>query len=461
MALNRANSLQAEKAILGTMLGDPNKVSHCVAILVEEDFYNESYRKIFAIMRDLFNARQAVDITSVTDKLNDLGILDDVGGVGGLVELTETVTVENVSYYIDILKDKTNLRKLADFLEETYTNFDGKSTDDIHSYLSRLEEDMLKITRFRSVSDFQKTSDLVQTYDDILRNKDKVLPVIDTGYAYLNKLLNGGWGDGTLNVLAARTGIGKTALALNFAINAASKKCPVAFFSSEMSSHELMCRMISICSSIDSSKVQTYNFKTNEDLMRLQHALTKIKDLPIYIDDTANIRLVDLVSKARKLKSENPALSLIIVDYLQIVIPDSDKNDSQALKIGKIATALKGLARDLNIPIIALAQLNRAADKNAEGVKGKPSKVQKRPQLSDLKDSSQIEQDADLVLFLYKEDYYSGQDGSSIPDNEEVELIIGKNRHGQKTTVHFVSTPKFYQYKERLNQEQDKPDIGD
>jgi len=443
MALIKPYSEQAERSILGSMLLSNEKVSHCISTLTLDDFFLENNKIIFKVMCELKEQNMPIDLTAVTSKLQTLGRLEEVGGVEELVKLTEVVVTDNVSYYIDILKNKTNLRRLAYFLEKAYDEFNIKSTENINNYLDDFENQVLDITRTRNVSDFINMSKLISDYGEKLANQTLKKRGVTTGYAQLDGILNGGFQKGNLIILAARPGMGKTALALNFAINAAKdSKTPVAFFSLEMGADELMYRMISMTGRIDSKKVQNGEFYKNEDLIRLEGATSKLNNLPIYFDDTPNVQLSDFIAKVRKLKGEIPSLGLVFVDYLQIITTAVEKGSSRERVVAKVATELKLLARDLQIPIVALAQLSRSTEKTKTGEKAKD----KRPDLADLRESGQIEQDADIVMFIYKESYYVNSSTEEKPETEDVEVIVKKNRNGATGTVELIATTNCYRY---------------
>ena len=457
MALQKPYSEQAERAVLGAMLVDVASVSYCVSVLTVEDFFIDGYKLIYQAMYSLFQDRITIDITSVTTRLKDLGNLEAVGGVPTLIDLTEGVVAPNVSYYIDILRDKTNLRRLADFLEKAYSEYNDKSTQNIHLYLNEFEEDVLAITRARSVSDFESLEKLVGKYQATLTDKSRTKTGITTGYQYLDNLLDGGFHPGNLIILAARPGVGKTALALNFCVNAAAnQKVPVAFFSLEMSSEELMHRLIAMTGRINQKKVKNGQFNNSDDMIRLDQACKKLKTLPIHIDDTPGLTLIDLVAKVRKIKGEISSLGLVVVDYLQIVESETKKNESRERAVAKIATTLKTLARELNIAILALAQLSRSTDKNRGNPKGGVS--EKRPELSDLRESGQIEQDADVVAFIHREAFYQNANEGEQPQTEDIEVIVKKNRNGSMGRVFLVFTPNCLKYDGKLMNKEDMED---
>lgn len=430
MALQYPYSEQAERAVLGSMIFNEEAAIVGVATLLDDDFYLEKHKNIFTAIKNIYDRKVGIDITTISNELVDMKCLEDIGGVPYLVEITDNVVSDNYQYYIDVLKDKTNLRIFAKFLEQTVNDFDTKSLGDINEYLNTIENDVLSITRNRHIGGFKKTSDVVSVISEkISRGKVEGLSGANTGYPALNYLLQG-WQPGDLIILAARPGVGKSALALNFAYNTAYKtKGSVAFFSLEMPAEHLVQRMIAARGLIDSNKLKTLNFDNN-DHYKFADAAKDLSKQKIFIDDTPGLKLLDIQDKARKLKSTEQDLKLIIIDYLNL-ISIGHKTENRQNEVAEITRGLKALARELKVPVIALAQLSR-------GVEQRGAKSDHRPGLSDLRESGAIEQDADIVMFIYREDYYKKGDDEVKEDSVPVELIVDKHRNGARGTIDLI-----------------------
>lgn len=430
MALDIPYSEQAERSVLGSMLMDKDAVIVAISTLYDEDFYNINNRHVFQAIKNVNDRKMEVDITTVTDELEDMKFLNEVGGVPALVELTESVVSSNVQHYIDILKDKTNLRHFASFLEKTYSDFNQKSIGDINEYLNEVEAGTLAITKNRRAGNFRNVREIVGIISEKLSKEHGTsLSGADTGYAALNSIIQG-WQPGDLVILAARPGVGKSALALNFAYQAAKKNNrTVAFFSLEMPSEHMVQRMIASCGMIENDKLKSLNFSTR-DFLKFEAAAKDLSGLKIFIDDTPGLKLLDVQDKTRKLKANNDDLCLVIVDYLNL-LSIGGRSESRQQEVAEISRGLKALARELKVPVIALAQLSRAVEQRG-------AKADKRPGLSDLRESGAIEQDADIVMFIYREDYYKKGEEEVQEDNVPVELIIDKHRQGARGTIHMV-----------------------
>ena len=303
-----------------------------------------------------------------------------------------------------------------------------------------IEKEILTITRNRRVGEFKQAKDIVREIHNKIKEGKKAKSGFDTGFNDLTRKLQG-WHAGDLVILAARPGVGKSALALNFAYQTARlEKKPVAFFSLEMSSEQMILRMLASCGMIENDKLKQMKFD-QRDFIKFEEASKKLSEVAIYFDDTPNINLVDLQNKARKLKEANPSLAMIVVDYLNLIKVSSRKD--RHLEVGEITQALKGLARELEVPVIALAQLSRRVEQRG-------AKSDNRPNLSDLRESGSIEQDADIVMFIYREDYYKKEDEAEKESSVPVELIVAKHRNGDTGTIDLVfSKPhsRFYSAK--------------
>lgn len=411
----------SERSVLGSMLVDEDAQRIGLSSLRPEYFYLPATRLVFEAMTRLSARDSAIDITTVTAALEDVGKLDEVGGVVGLTSLVEDVVSSNVEYYIDVLNEKKNLRDLLDLINAVVDDVRQNKIDDSDAYLDSVEKEVIRIARNRRSGEFLTSRDVV----DVIKNKyfavtasaAKNVTGVPSGFPDLDRLLNG-FQKGDMIVLAARTSVGKTQLAINFALNAAkATRKPIGFFSIEMSAEQIVNRMLATCSRIPSDRLQ--NFKlTAEDLIKFDSGGKTIADYDIYFDETSN-KLLDIQTKARKLKNEQPDLALIIVDYLQL-IEQNEKTENRTQEVGSISRGIKALARELDVPIICLAQLSRRLEQ----------RVDKHPILSDLRESGNIEQDADVVLFMYREDYHKRKEGEAPPEVVKVELNVAKHRNG-------------------------------
>lgn len=432
MAIEYPYSEQAEKATLGAMLVDEDSQRAGLSSLEPGDFFVPSNRLIFEGMQRISEKQLAIDITTVTDDLNTLGQLDSVGGVVGLTSLVEGVVSANIDYYIDVLKEKKNLRDLLDLINQLTDDIAKKKIADSDLYLDDFEKKVIKIARNRRSGEFLTSANVIseikEKYYQGAASKNHVIGC-PSGYADLDRILNG-FQKGDMIILAARTSVGKTQLAINFALNAARlTKKPVGFFSIEMPAEQIVNRMISTCSRIPNEKLR--DFKLNqEDLIKFDEGVNKIADLDIYFDESST-RLIDIQTKARKLKNEHPDLALIVIDYLQLIEKEG-KSENRTLEVSAISRGIKLLAKELDVPIICLAQLSRRLEQRPD----------KHPLLSDLRESGSIEQDADVVLFIYRDDLYKGADEPRRPETVKTELYIAKHRNGALGMVNltFVTT---------------------
>lgn len=430
---------QAEKAVLGTMMSDEEAVLVGCASLSEEDFYVENNKLVYRAIRSLYDRKLPIDITTVTDELLNVNNLDAVGGVSFLASLVEGVLKPNMEYYISILRDKTNLRNLIRLFETQLSELDKEGVKDVASYLNEVENSVLKITRNRQVGEFKSAKDIVGVLQEKFfrgsKNHNKIKGVL-SGFYELDDKTNG-WQPGDLIILAARPSMGKSTLALNFAVNAARySKVPVAFFSLEMTAEQLVERIVSFTAHVQLNKIRKLEFEP-DDLVKFEDGAKKVGNLPIFIDDTPGANISDIQAKARKLKSLRNDLGLIVIDYLGL-ITTSGKYNSVSETVADISRTLKALAREINVPIIVLSQLSRAAEQR----KGED----KRPILSDLRDSGAIEQDADQVLFIYRDDYYSND--KEVKENPQVkaEILLSKNRNGATGIIEVMFAKQYTEF---------------
>ena len=401
------HSVESEQSILGSILLD-----------------KEAHKIIYESMIKLSNKSEPIDLITLTEELKKQGHLDDVGGISYITSLSTIVpTTSNVKYYADIVKEKSVLRKLIKVSNDIINlGYDGSTK--IEDVLEVAEKKIFDISQEKTSDDFKSiNSVLMDTYDMIehlYTNKSEITG-ITTGFRDLNKKINGMQRTDLL-LIAARPAMGKTAFSLNLVQNAALKgDASVAVFSLEMSKEQLVQRMLSAQSNVELSKLKTGKLNEN-DWPRIIDAMAVLSNAKIHIDDTPGIKISELRSKCRKLKMEQ-GLDLILIDYLQLMEGEGN-NESRQQEIAKISRSLKIIAKELNCPVVALSQLSRAPEQRADH----------RPMLSDLRESGSIEQDADIVMFLYRDEYYH-------PDSDRKnigEVIIAKNRHGETGSVELV-----------------------
>jgi replicative DNA helicase len=446
MALSYPYSEQSEKAALGAMLMSEESVILAMSSLDVEDFYVPNNRLIFQAVKKVYDRQVAIDVTTVTDELVAMNELDNVGGVAQLVALTEGVLTTNIQYYIDIIREKTNLRAFVDLINKVSLDFQDSGIEDSSEYLDNVERQITAISRNRKVGEFQTSEEVVKRinerfYRDSVRTKR--IGGVESGYRDLDKITDG-FQKGDMVILAARPSMGKTALALNLVINAARiEQKPIAVFSLEMPAEAIVQRMISASANVNSDSIKTMNFTTDE-IVRFEDGLKKVANYEIYIDDTPGARLMDIQTKARKLKSQRPDLAMVVIDYLNLItLGRVSKNDNRQQEVSEISRGIKALARELELPVICLAQLSRGVEKRQQN---------RRPILSDLRESGAIEQDADIVMFIHREDYYEVSDESYNKDTSSAELILSKHRNGPTGIVNLMFLKQFSLFNSALKE---------
>ena len=418
-------NVEAEEAVLGAILVNPNVITKVVEILKPESFYKPAHRYIYEAMLQLFNTNERIDIVSVSDVLNYSSKLETIGGRAFVNDLCyKTITTSNIEYYAKIVQEKAIKRALINAGSEIVSF--GYDVNPIDQSLDSAEKLIFDIASKKATSDLVHVKDLVlNTYEKIeyrYEHKDE-LAGAPTGFYEIDAILNG-LQKSDLIILAARHAMGKTALGLNIAQNVALKaKIPVAIFSLEMSKEQLTQRMLCSEAEIDSQRVKTGNLQS-KDWEKLANAMNALAQAPIYIDDTSGSTITDIRAKCRRLKMQEKNLGLIMIDYLQLM--ESAGREDRMQQISAISRGLKILAKELDIPVIALSQLSRAVE----------SRTDKRPMLSDLRESGSIEQDADIVMFIYRDEYYRKSDEdddetiSKAASKGESEIIIAKHRNG-------------------------------
>ncbi len=418
------HSLESEQSILGSIILDEDAMAIVSETINAEDFYKKAHEVIYKAMLTLSEKSEPLDLVTVSEELKKEGYLDDVGGISYLSGLPTIVpTTSNVSYYADIVKKKAILRRLIKVSNDIISSgYD--STKNVEEVLEEAERKIFEVSEQKNVTEFSTIKDVVNghfTKLESLSMGDSKAIGIDTGFEGLNRKING-LQKTDLLLIAARPAMGKTAFSLNLVHNAASNdKASVAIFSLEMSKDQLIQRMISSQSGVDFKKIKLADLQ-DDDWTRTIDGMHILADLNIFIDDTPGIKVSEIRSKCRKLKKEK-GLDVVLIDYLQLMDGEG-KNENRQQEISKISRSLKILAKELECSVIALSQLSRGPEQRAD----------KRPILSDLRESGAIEQDADIVMFLYRDEYYN-------PDSEKKgvgEVIISKNRHGETGSVELV-----------------------
>ena len=426
------HDLVAEQSVLGAIFISPETMISLADELTPDDFYKPANKIVFKTMLSLLEKGEPIDDTTMVSALTNQGDISNIGGINYVVELVNsTPTSKNVEHYAKLVKEKATLRKvIADLSESLSSAYQGDVS--ISDIISKTEKSMLDISNQNTGTGFRNVADILDTHMQMVETRsqtDGVVTGLSTGFVGLDKITTGLHED-NLIILAARPAMGKTALALNIAQYIAVKeKKPVAIFSLEMGAESLIERMLASEGMVEGYHLKTGNLSV-EEWSRLVHAQGNLYDAPIFVDDMAGIRISEIRSKARKLAQEMGGLGVIIIDYLQLITGSKGENRQQV--VSEISRELKILAKDLKVPVIALSQLSRAVEQRQD----------KRPILADLRESGSIEQDADIVAFLYRDAYYQKEQADSQEANNVTELILEKNRHGSLGTV------KLYFHKE-------------
>lgn len=416
------HNIEAEQAVLGAMMMDRDAVYTAMEKLVAEDFYKEAHRIVFGVILDLEKKGEPVDMIVLTEELRRQNVLERIGGIGYVAALGNFVpTAANVAHYANIVEEKSILRRLIrvstqiasrcyEDQEETMLLLDSAEKLIMEIAMDKNSEGLVPIRKV--------LGDTLERLEFLSANKGQVTGV-PSFFPDLDRMTSG-WQNSDLIILAARPAMGKTTFGLNIAYNAAAKaNLPVAIFSLEMSREQLVQRLISSEGMIDQHKLRTGRLQ-DEEWLRLTKAAQPLSNAQIYIDDTPSISVLELRTKARRLKAEK-GLALIIIDYLQLMQVNNRKNENRQQEISEISRSLKALARELDVPVLALSQLSRAVEQTHE----------KRPSLSHLRESGALEQDSDLVMFIYREEYYN-------PETERpgiAEIILAKHRNGPTGSI--------------------------
>ena len=419
-------NIEAEQMVLGSILLDKNSITKVADLLYPEDFYNPANEKIYKTILELYEKHQPVDILTVTNRLKEKKILTDVGGSSYLAEITNLVTTtSHVDYYAHLVKEKKILRDLIKISAEITENaFEPQK--EFEMFLDEIEQKILAVSQKSVSQNFTHIKEeLIAAYERIekLHERKGLLRGLATGFTELDNLLSG-LQKSDFIIIGARPSLGKTSLALDIARNVALKEdVPVGIFSLEMSREQVVDRLIAAQSNVPLWKLRTGRVSDDTEFQMIQKALDTLSKTPIFIDDTPSPNILQMRSMARRLQVER-GLGLIIVDYLQLIAPRHTSSQvNMVQQVTEISRGLKGLARELNVPLIALSQLSRSVDKRDNRV----------PQLSDLRESGSIEQDADVVLFIYRKD----RDDPNTPPEEQgiAEIKIAKHRNGPLGSV--------------------------
>lgn len=434
-------AIELEEAVLGALMLEKEALSQVIDILKPDSFYVEANRHVFLAIQNLFNASKPVDLLTVTQELRAIGLLDKVGGAYYISELTNRVaSAANVEFHARIILEKYILRELIRISSDITKNAFEETTD-VFELLDRAETELFSVAEQNIRRNSENMSSLVfkaiKQIEEISKQEDG-LSGVPSGFTDLDRITNG-WQKSTLNIIAARPAMGKTAFVLSLARNAAvDYKKGVAFFSLEMSSIELVNRLLSGEAEIEAEKLKKGTLADHE-WQQLNTRIKKLSEAPLFIDDTPQLTLFELRAKCRRLKSQHD-IQMIIIDYLQLMSggPEAGANGNREQVIASISRGLKALAKELGVPVLALSQLSRAVEQRGGD---------KKPQLSDLRESGSIEQDADMVMFIYRPDYYKLE----APTQEEQfegfsQILIAKHRNGQTGDVNLKFVNKYAKF---------------
>lgn len=420
-------SIEAEQALLGALIRNPDVFDAVAGSIVSDDFYLDEHKHIYSALIKMFNSSKVIDIVTLVNTLVEEGDRDEAGGVQYIANLVNSVpSVANVRDYARIVKDKSKLRKLIGICDEISSDAYSEG-EPVKTIIDSAEQKIFDLSHNNESKDFRHIADILQNvYKDIetLSETNGAVTGSKTGFSGLDRMLIQ-MGKGDLIIVGARPGMGKTSFALNIATNVAKQNKAVAIFSLEMSGEQLVTRVLSSEALVDSKKLRTGQLKP-EDWDNLAGVVSTLSGCDIYIDDTSAITSAEMKSKLRRIKN----LGLVVIDYIGLMQSTSN-TDNRAVQVGEISRNLKIMAKDFGIPIVCCAQLNRGT----ESRKGE----EKKPTLADLRDSGSIEQDADIVLFLYRDEYYKDISGNDKQDGSDAantaEVIIAKNRHGSVGNV--------------------------
>jgi replicative DNA helicase len=429
-------NLEAEQSVLGGILIENEAINRVMEILDADDFYRDGHRKIFNALINLSERDEPADLITLTNELRKIDQLDSIGGASYLASLIDSVpTAANIEYYAKIVKEKSILRKLIQTSTEIITQ-SYEDRGDVEVFLDEAERAIFDISEKRVRPSFFSIRDVVKesfkTIERLFQKKELVTGV-PSGFKELDRM-TAGFQPSDLIIIAGRPSMGKTAFCLNVAQYAAvENKIPVAVFSLEMSKEQLVIRMLCSEAHVEGTRLRT-GFLNESDWPKLTIAAGNLSESPIYIDDSAALSVLELRAKARRLKSER-GLGMLIIDYLQLM-KGRARVESRQQEISEISRSLKALAKELNIPVIAVSQLSRKTEERTGN----------RPQLSDLRESGAIEQDADLILFIYRDEVYNRSEDN--PNRGKAEVVIGKQRNGPIGKIELAFLDKFTTFKD-------------
>jgi replicative DNA helicase len=442
------HNIEAEQSVIGAIFLDPESFSTASEILMPEDFFRAGHQRIFSAMVQLADKGEPIDIVTVTSFLHNRKELDEAGGVSYLSDVAGSVpTAANIGYYSKIVEEKAMLRRLIRTATDIVTS-GFEREDEVDEVLNEAEKSILEVSSRQNTGAFKSIKDvLIEVYDDIekLHHQSGDVTGIASGFRDLDRLTSG-FQPNDLIIVAARPSVGKTAFALNVAQNVAVNTDEnVAIFSLEMGAEQLVSRMLCAEGNIDAQRLRNGQLQA-DDWSKLTMAMGSLSNAGIYIDDSPGIRVAEIRSKCRRLKQEH-GLGMILIDYLQLIQGSANSKENRQQEVSEISRSLKALARELNVPLIALSQLSRGVE----------SRQDKRPMMSDLRESGSIEQDADIVGFLYRDDYY---DTESEKQNI-IEIIISKQRNGPVGSVELAFVKEYNKFVDldHRYQESDVPPV--
>jgi replicative DNA helicase len=433
-------SIEAEQAVLGAIILEGESITKAIDVLSPEDFYKEPHRKIYTAMLELFDKNEPIDLITLSEHLKDKGVLEEAGGISYLSQLATVVpTSANIRYHAKVVREKALLRAIirscTDIVSKVYEM--PEDAEEMVDYAERL---IFEISEKRTNANFYQMKDVVKNTFKMIEtmyDKKAVITGVPSGFKDLDELTSG-FQPGDLIIIGGRPGMGKTAFSLNIAQHVGIEMGePVAFFSLEMSKEQVAMRLLSSLAMVNSVALRK-GFITKKDWEKLTDAAVRLSEAPIYIDDSSQISVLEIRAKARRLKMEKGRLSLIIIDYLQLM-RGRTSYDIREQEIAEISRSLKAMAKELKVPVIALSQLNRSVEKTSD----------RKPTLANLRESGAIEQDADVIIFLYRDEVYNKKN----PANKgKAEVIVAKQRNGPTDTVYltFLSDyTRFLDYTDR------------
>ena len=434
-------NIEAEQSVLGSILLENEALSKALEVLKPEDFYYEAHRQIFQSMIDLYNRNEPSDLITITEILTQKNKIEEIGGASYLADLTEKIpTSANIEYYAKITKEKAVLRKLI-YSATEITSKAFQAGENVASILDFSEKTIFAISQYQIRPSFYPLKDIItSSFKKIeeLYEKKQLITGVPTGFTDLDAITSG-FQPSDLIIVAGRPSMGKTALCLNIAQHAAYEaQIPAAIFSLEMSKEQLAIRMLCSEARVDNHKLRS-GFIADSEWGKLSMGAGKLADTKIFIDDTPGITVLEMRAKARRMKSEH-GLGLIIIDYLQLMSSAQHRSDNREQEISEISRSFKSLAKELNVPVVALSQLNRMVESRAD----------KKPQMSDLRESGAIEQDADVILFIYRDEVYHKDSEES---KGKADIIIGKQRNGPTGEVHLTFINEYTRFENYSSRE--------